>query len=37
MKEVEEEFKLTHNMIYHGELADFSDSAKAAINEVTES
>lgn len=35
-KEVEEEFKLTHNMIYHGELADFSDSAKAAINEVTE-
>ena len=35
-KEVEEEFKLTHNMIYHGELVDFSDSAKAAINEVTE-
>ena len=35
-KEGEEEFKLTHNMIYHGELVDFSDSAKAAINEVTE-
>ena len=35
-KEVEEEFKLTHNMIYRGELVDFSESAKAAIDEVTE-
>lgn len=35
-KEVEEEFKLTHNMIYRGELVDFSESAKVAIDEVTE-
>ena len=35
-KEVEEEFKLTDNMIYGGELVEFSDSAKAAIAEVTE-
>ena len=36
-KEVEEEFKLIHNMIYRGELVNFSESAKAAaIDEVTE-
>jgi anaerobic ribonucleoside-triphosphate reductase len=35
-KEVEEEFKLTDHMIYGGELVEFSDSAKAAIAEVTE-
>lgn len=35
-KEVEEEFKLTDHMIHGGELVEFSDSAKAAIAEVTE-
>lgn len=35
-KEVEGEFKLTDHMVYGGELVELSDSAKAAIAEVTE-
>ena len=35
-KEVEEEFKLEHKMIYNSELIEFSKAAKEAIDAVTE-
>lgn len=35
-KEVEDEFRLEHKMIYNGDLVEFSEAAKKAITAVTE-